>query len=182
MQKETKKENIELPENITASYQDLTLTINGPKGAVAKKFVDKEIGIKTEEKRISLEYRTGSKRAKTALGTMKAHINNMIAGTERGYIYKMKICSGHFPMNVSVAGNELIIKNFFGEKSPRKMKIAPDAKVKIEGQDLIVESASKESASQCAASIEKLTRRSNFDRRIFMDGIYITSKDSKELK
>ena len=32
----------------------------------------------------------------------------MIRGVSEGHVYKMKICSGHFPMNVSLSGNVVI--------------------------------------------------------------------------
>jgi len=47
----------------------------------------------------------------------------MIRGVTEGYTYKLKICSGHFPMNVSLKGDVLEIKNFIGESVPRKLKI-----------------------------------------------------------
>ena len=116
------------------------------------------------------------------VGTAKAHIKNMIKGVTEGHVYKMKICSGHFPMTVTVTGQELLIKNFFGEKFPRRIKFDNSVKVKVDGQEVVIESPNKDAASHCAAAIEQITKRSNFDRRVFMDGIYITHKDGKELK
>ena len=55
-------------------------------------------------------------------------------------------------------------------------------KAKVEGANVIMESASKESVGQAAASVEQLTKRSNYDTRVFADGIYITVKDGKEIK
>ncbi len=178
METEQKKtEKIELPENISANYENQALTIKGSKGEIKKIVNEPGIAVKTDGKSIMFEYSSKKKKTKKLLGTLKAHINNIIRGVSTGYTYKMKICSGHFPMTVTLTGNELTVKNFFGEKSPRKMKLTPNVKVKIDGQEISIESIEKEAASQCAASIEQLTKRSNFDRRIFMDGIYITSKD-----
>jgi len=36
-------------------------------------------------------------------------------------------------MNVSIQNKELIIKNFFGEKKPRKAKISGDIEIKVDG-------------------------------------------------
>ena len=47
-------------------------------------------------------------------------------------------------MNVNVAGNEFIIKNFIGEKVPRKLKLSPEVKVKVEGDFITVEGNNKE--------------------------------------
>jgi len=54
------------------------------------------------------------------------------------------------------------------------------AEVKIEEQIIIVESPDLELAGQTAASIEKLCKITNRDRRIFQDGIYIYEKPGKK--
>ena len=100
----------------------------------------------------------------------------MIKGVAEGFIYKLKICAGHFPMNVTIEGNNVIIKNFLGEKIPRKSKIAPGVKAQVKGDEIIIESCNLESAGQTASNIEQATRVKARDRRIFMDGIWITSK------
>ena len=85
-------------------------------------------------------------------------------------------------MNVSINNEELIVKNFLGEKAPRILKIKPGVTAKVEGSDIIIESTNKELAGQAAADIEQLTRITNKDRRIFQDGIYITEKDGKKIE
>ena len=114
--------------------------------------------------------------------TYKAKLKNNLIGVNEGYTYKLKICSGHFPMNVGVNGTEFTIKNFLGEKVPRTITLKEGASVKIEGEQIIVESIDKEKAGQVAADIEQLTRVTNRDNRIFQDGIYITEKAGKIIK
>jgi large subunit ribosomal protein L6 len=108
--------------------------------------------------------------------TFVAHLKNMVKGVTQGYTCRMKICSGHFPMNVSITNNELIIKNFLGEKVPRTVKLAKDVQFKIEGAEIIITGIDKEKVGQNAANIEQLCRVTNRDRRIFQDGIYIKGK------
>ncbi len=172
-----------LPEGVNARYSGLSLTMKGPKGEAVRKLFAPGVRIKAEGSKVMIEYgKKAGKKAKKLVGSLTAHLKNMARGVTEGHVYKMKICSGHFPMNVTVSGNEMVIKNFFGEKWPRKVKIGPAVKVKVDGADITVESADKEAASQFAASVEQMTKRTQFDRRIFMDGIYITSKDGKEIK
>jgi len=144
-------------------------------------FKHPRVKLEKKEGGIMLTSDNATKREKKMIGTFKSHIKNMIKGTTEGHIYRLKICSGHFPMNASVSGQDFIVKNFLGEKTPRVLKIREGAKVKIEGQEVIVESNSKDTAGQVSADIEKLTVIKGRDRRIFQDGIYIINKDGKAI-
>lgn len=175
-------ENVQLPDNVKASYENSVLTLKGPNGENKKSFATGEISIKTAEGSIIIAYGKGGKRSKKSVQTIKAHIRNMIKGVQEGHTYKLKMCAGHFPMSATISGNELVVKNFIGEKHPRRLGISPEVKASVDGQEIILKSANKEAAAQCAAAIEHLTKRAGFDRRIFMDGIFITNKDGKEVK
>lgn len=177
-------EEIELPSEAEAEAKTEygLLKLKGPKGETSKKLMHKKVSIKVEGKKITLKSDKASKNEKKIMKTFKAHIKNMIRGVTQGHIYKMKICSGHFPMNVSVSGNELIIKNFFGEKHPRKIKINEGVKTTVSGDDIILEGTDKEAVAMTASAIEKGTRRSGYDKRIFQDGCFIVSKNGKEIK
>ena len=176
------KQELMLPETLSATVTNGLIIIKGPKGTIERNLYHPTTTIKLEGKKIILDATYSTKRERKLIGTYKAHIKNMFKGVLEGHTYKLKICSGHFPMNVKLSGNELIVNNFIGEKVPRKITIKPNVKVKIEGQDIIVESNSKESAGQVAADIETMTKIKNKDLRIFQDGIYITEKDGKLLK
>lgn len=185
MVKQAKKkeltEEISLPENVTASLAQGLLTVHGQKGESKRIMPLKRLEIEVKEKSILINGGRQNKTNKKSLKSYAAHIRNMIRGSMEGHKYTLKICSGHFPMNVSVSHNELVVKNFLGEKVPRTLKLKEGATVKVEGDHITVESLSKEIAGQVSADIEQLTRRTRYDPRIFQDGIYITSKDGKEI-
>ena len=171
MKHEILTETITIPEGCTFTNDKKIITVKGTKGEVTRIMPDKKIQIEQEGSELKLTYKMATKREKRMLFTTRAHIKNMIKGVQEGFTYKLKICSGHFPMNVSLKGDTLEIKNFIGEKVPRVLKIKQGATVKVNGDEIIVESLSKELAGQVAGSIEKLTKRPNFDKRIFQDGI-----------
>jgi large subunit ribosomal protein L6 len=173
---------LKLPEGVTAEIIGHAVKIKGSKGEMQRKLANPKITIEGKDGKIMLKAKDGTKKDKTMIGTFKAHIRNMIKGVSEGHIYRLKICSGHFPMNVSVSGKEFSVANFLGEKTARKIKLKEGVTVKVEGQDIVVESISKESAGQTAADIEILTKVKGRDRRIFQDGIFITNKDGKELE
>ncbi len=172
---------IELGEGVKAQLENRELTVTGPKGEIKRKIIEPAINFNITSEHIKISTKKDSKSQKKALNTLTAHLNNLVKGVKEEYVYKLKICSGHFPMNVSVKGDVFEIKNFIGEKVPRTLKIMSGAQVNIQGEIIEVKSINKEVAGQVAASIEKLTRRPNFDKRIFQDGIYIIEKDGRVL-
>jgi len=172
-------ETIEIPEGVTIELVKKVLKTKGPKGEIERKFSARNVSLSIATNQIILSSEKPTKREKKMINTFKAHIKNMLEGVKGGYIYKLKICSGHFPMTVTVEEDKLIIKNFVGEKVPRKAKILQNVKVEIAGEEITVESANKEAAGQTASNIELATIIRNKDRRIFQDGIYITEKAIK---
>ncbi|MDO8740374.1 MAG: 50S ribosomal protein L6 [Candidatus Woesearchaeota archaeon] len=173
---------IEIPAGVDAKLTDDILTLKSGKNEASKKLASEKIKLVLEGNKLKLTTKKSSKKEKKLVGSFRAHIKNLIEGIREPHVYKLKICSGHFPMNVSIAGSDLTVKNFLGEKIPRKLKLKKGASVKIEGSEITIESANKELAGQAAADIEQLTKRPNYDPRIFQDGIYIIIKDGKEVK
>ena len=174
-------EEIQIPKGIQITIEKLSITVKGPKGEVKRSIKNPTLIIKKEDDKVIFTAEKSTKKQKKEINTYAAHLKNMINGATNGHQYELKICSGHFPMNVSIAGGELIIKNFIGEKHPRKLKIKAGVTVKVEGDIVKVEHTDLEIAGQTAADIEQLTRRPGFDPRIFQDGIFITKKDGKSI-
>ena len=78
--------------------------------------------------------------------------------------------------------NEIVIKNFLGEKIPRKTKLIEGVSVNIEGNMIIIKGIDKEKVGQMAGKIELLTKVRGRDKRVFQDGCYITDKNGKLVK
>ena len=177
------KEKIEIPEKVEIKIDNGMVQIKGEKGEIKKNLFSRKVKLAVEDNHVIIFTETaGTKREKAVAGTFKAHIKNLIKGVTEGHVYKLKICSGHFPMSVEVKENEFIVKNFLGESIPRVLKLSEGVDVKIDGKEVIIESINKELAGLTASSIEELTKRTGFDKRIFQDGIYIYYKDGKEIQ
>jgi len=176
------KEEIVLPEKVEAKYDCGLLIVKGPKGEVKKKLLNKKIMILAEKGKIILESLQGTKRDKRQLYTFYSHAKNMVQGVSEGHFCELKICSGHFPMTLTVVGEDLTVKNFLGENFPRKLKLKPGVKVVVEGDKIRIDGPDKELVGQAAADIETLTWVRGRDRRIFQDGVFIINKDGKLIK
>lgn len=174
-------EKVVLPQGVTAGLDGAIVTVKGPKGEVKRKLLNKKVKIELKESSIFISADPATKREKTTIGTFKAHIKNMVKGVTEGHEYRLKVCAGHFPITVGVESGSFVVKNFLGEKIPRKSRIIPGAAIKVEGQNVIVTGIDKEAVAQMAADIEQLTKVKYRDKRIFQDGIWMISKDGKEL-
>ena len=102
----------------------------------------------------------------------------MIKGVQNGYKYKMKVVFAHFPITVKVKDGKVYVENFFGERKARISKIVGEStKVAIEGDDVVISGPHLEHVSQTASNIELSTRVKNKDQRVFLDGVYIYSRE-----
>ncbi len=167
---------VEVPKEVKADVKEGVVTIEGPKGKLERKLYHPKISIEKKDDKIVVKCEFARRKEKALVGTFAAHIRNMIKGVTEGFVYKMKIVYSHFPMKVSVKGDEVIIENFLGEKHPRKAKIFGNVKVSIKGDEVIIEGINREEVGQTAANIEFATKIKDRDVRVFQDGIYIVSK------
>ena len=168
--------SVEFPQTVKVEVDRNLVKITGPKGVVEKKMPSQRVSISTSGNSIMLSSSKPTQREKKLANTYRAHIRHMIVGVLEGHTYKLKVCSGHFPMKVSLSNGVLEVKNFLGENKARLLQLKQGADVSVNGDDIVVSSPNKELAGQVAADIEQLTRITNKDRRIFQDGIYITEK------
>ena len=175
------KQIVPLIEGVTATTAGTVLTVTGAKGVVVRSFLQPRVKISVTEEGVVFTSERFTRTEKKIINTFMAHVRNMLKGALEGHKYKLKICSGHFPMNVSLKGNKIEVKNFIGEVVPRVYTFKDGVKVKLDGEIITITGTDKELVSQAAGSIEQLTRRNGFDRRIFQDGIYIIDKDGKVL-
>jgi large subunit ribosomal protein L6 len=175
-------EEIVVPAGVEASYENGVLHVKGPKGEVSRRLQRPRISLKVADGKVLFEALQATQREKRHLYTMRSHAKNLLKGVSEGFTYKLKVCSGHFPMNITISGDLLTVKNFLGEAVPRKLKLKEGAQVKLDGDIIVVSSPDVELAGSQASDIEQLTRITNRDRRIFQDGLYIIEKDGVAIR
>lgn len=172
---------IEIPEGIEVELQDEVLKVRGEKGEVSKRFYYPKLRLKKVDNKLVIEAKDNKRKTLAIVGTWRAHIRNMFKGVTKGFEYRMKICHVHFPMNVSVEGDKVVIKNFLGQKDDRYAKILEGVEVKVEGDEIIIRGIDKEKVGQTMGNIENATRLiTRRDRRIFSDGIFLISRGEED--
>ena len=167
---------ISIPAGVDCKYENEILTCKKGVVELSRKIDINLINISIKDNEIIIDSQKANKNNLRIAGSIIAHINNIFIGLEKEFVYKLEACNVHFPMILKLEGDKLIINNFLGEKVPRYAKILPGVKVEIKGQSITLSSHDLELAGQTAGNLEKATKIRNRDRRIFQDGIYITSK------
>ena len=161
--------------------------VTGPRGTLERDFkhinMDLEVCPPLSEEsslntlRVDLWFATRKQLA--CVRTVCSHIDNMFVGVTRGFLYKMRFVYSHFPINVSLNGDVVEIRNFLGEKRVRKVKLLPGVEyvrtanvkdqIELSGNDIAL-------VSLTAAQIQQATNIRHKDLRKFLDGIYVSEK------
>lgn len=173
------KEEITIPDNVEVTIENNSLTVKGEKGSISRVFFHPKIDLKVSSRVVEIHCKNPRRKDKAHAGTFVAHIKNMIKGVTVGFEYKMKTVFSHFPIKTSVEGDELVIQNFLGERSSRRVKIIKGVTVETKGDDITVQGIDKEKVGQTVTNIERATKIKHRDIRVFQDGIYRVSKGEK---
>lgn len=158
---------MKMPEGAKIEVTGTKVKVSGAKGSLERDFYHPEIKLALKNGEFEVE---GDK---AMVNTVLAHVKNMANGVVGGYSAKLKMLYSHFPISVEVKGKDIMIKNFLGEKQPRKAKVMGQTKVDVKGQEMSIAGISKEDVGQTIANIKSATRIRNRDSRVFQDGFYV---------
>jgi large subunit ribosomal protein L6 len=172
---------LEIPKDIGLDIKDSEITIKHAGREITKKFKLEGIAIVKNNDLIEVKSNKANRMKAKMIGSIIAHIKNMIKGVKEDFVYRLEICNVHFPMTVKIEGDNLIIKNFLGETIDRKANIVKNTKVSVKGNEILVSSFDREAAGQTAANIEMATKIRFKDRRVFQDGIFLTERCGRKI-
>lgn len=170
--------NLKIPEQVTVSLKKNMLEISGPLGKTFKNFKKIPVSLELRGKTILIKTSGNRKKEYAIMNTARSIIRALCEGVINGYTIKMKIVYAHFPITVKIQNNEVIIDNFQGERASRIARIHGQTKVVSKGDEIILTGPVLTEVTQSAAEIEQKSRIKNKDHRVFLDGIYISSKSN----
>ncbi|WP_121744580.1 50S ribosomal protein L6 [Natronorubrum halophilum] len=170
---------LEIPETVSVEVDHLDVQVDGPEGTVSRRLWYPDVTVEVEDDTVVIESEAEDAKTNATVGTFESHIRNAFHGVTAGWEYKMEVFYSHFPMQVRVEGDDVVIENFLGEKAPRRTTIHGETEVSVDDERLVLSGPNKENVGQTAADIEQLTRVSGKDTRVFQDGVYITEKPAK---
>jgi large subunit ribosomal protein L6 len=169
---------IAVPQGVTVTVAKGSnhTTVKGPKGTLQRAFRSLGVKVRMDGNAVVVHKELPRRKEKAMAGTYASHIQNMIKGVQEGWTYQMKAVFNHFPIKMTIHGEEFHVENFLGERAPRVARIVPGVKITVKGADVTIEGVDLAAVSQTAANIEGCTKIRNKDIRVFQDGVYITKK------
>ncbi len=175
------EQQIKIPSECQVSLEEKTVTVNGPKGSLKRSFPEPQTQIKIEDDNVIASTHINRKRSRALVGTVVAHVRNMLIGVQHGYEYELKIVYSHFPITVQVKDETVVIKNFIGERGDRTARLIGDVQVRTTEDEVFITGIDIEHVSQSAANIQQACKIRDKDRRVFLDGIYVIRKRKGEV-
>lgn len=158
---------MKIPDGVNVEVRENTVIVKGPEGELTQSFNIKNLKIKKEGDEVVVASPKLSFK-----NTVSSIIGSMMKGVVESFEQKLVIRYSHFPITLEVKGKEIIIKNFLGERSPRKCKVDGPTKIEVKGKDILVSGPDKRAVGQTVANLRKATKVGKKDERVFEDGIY----------
>jgi large subunit ribosomal protein L6 len=169
---------VKIPDGIEVRVEPASITVKGPTGQLSHSYNPLYCQVRVEGKELLVEVKgRACRKNRAVVGAVEAHARNLIAGVQGNFEKKLTMVFAHFPISIEVKGKDVAIKNFLGEKLPRKAKILGEGtKVAVQGQDITVTGPDRYAVGQTASNLVKAARPHNKDIRVFQDGIYPVRK------
>jgi large subunit ribosomal protein L9e len=182
---------VEIPDGVEIEVKSRVVSVTGKLGSLTQEFkhipmecrkITKMVGEEGEEEEksfVQVDLWFANRKQLACVRTVCSHIENMIIGTTRGFLYKMRFVYSHFPINVTSSSGNVEIRNFLGERRVRKVPLPPgveyvrseDVKDQIELSGIDIAAV-----SITCAKIQQATNVRHKDLRKFLDGIYVSEK------
>ena len=145
------KKPITIPQGVTVSVLDSTVTVKG-KGGELKRTFRPLVSIKTDATSVMLEPATDTRLSKVLWGTYAAHIRNMMKGVAQPFVKQLLIEGVGYRANVQ--GNKIVLS--IGFSHPVEREIPAGLIVTSEKGVITVTGIDKEMVGQFAANLRAL--------------------------
>jgi len=182
-----------IPKGVKVVIKNRKVTVTGPRGTLVRDLSHLRVDLRVEKKKgkvevdeIVVELWFGNRLSLATLRTALTHIENMMVGVTKGFLFKMKYVYAHFPINLVVSKDSKVVevKNYLGEKMERVVTLLGDTTAKlskdIDGtkDEITIQGSSLDAVSQSCANIQQIAKVADKDIRKFLDGVYVSYRGS----
>jgi large subunit ribosomal protein L6 len=139
---------VQIPSGVTVTMDGSTLTVVGPKGTLTVN-VSKELEVKLEESKITINIKKDTKFARSVWGTTRMLIANNIKGVTEGWKKQLELVGTGYRSEVQ--GNTLVLT--VGYSHPVNIEAPIGITFKVEKSVINVEGIDKQVVGQVSANI-----------------------------
>ena len=146
------KRELIIPEGVTVTVENDTVTVKGPKGELKLNY-DNKITVLVSDNKVLTQRHSEVKHEKQLHGTYNSLINNMIIGVTEGYKKGLEAVGVGYRFNVK--GNQIVINA--GYSNPVEVNIPSDLTVTQESNtEITILGISKQKVTEFAANVRKV--------------------------
>eukprot|EP00178_Gracilaria_changii_P024040 TRINITY_DN7255_c0_g1_i1.p1 TRINITY_DN7255_c0_g1~~TRINITY_DN7255_c0_g1_i1.p1 ORF type:complete len:194 (-),score=30.80 TRINITY_DN7255_c0_g1_i1:7-588(-) len=178
---------VKLPETVKASVNARKIVVTGPLGTLKREFKHAQVLIRkfTNEKgvsRIRVGVWSGDRKHRAVVQTILSQIKSLIKGVQYGYKFEMKFVYAHFPINCNISKDkkQIEIRNYIGSRMPIVTRMLHGVTVdRAEEKDtIVIQGIDLALVSLSAAQIQQKCQVTDKDTRKFLDGVYVSSRQT----
>jgi len=140
---------IAIPSGVTVSQQDGVVVVKGKNGELSAA-LHSEVELVVADDVATVKPRRKTKLSQSLWGTMRATVNNMVAGVTNGFTRKLEINGVGY--RAAMQGNKLVLS--LGFSHPVEMEVPAGLKVTVEGNtQVFIAGADKQLIGQFASEV-----------------------------
>ncbi|KKB34882.1 50S ribosomal protein L6 [Bacillus thermotolerans] len=170
------KKPIELPEGVTVTNDNNTVTVKGPKGELVNTF-NKDMKIEVEGNVLTVVRPSDSKEHRTIHGTTRALLANMVEGVSKGFERTLELVGVGY--RAQKQGKKLVLN--VGYSHPVEME--PEEGIEIDvpaNTKVVIKGINKERVGALAANIRAVRPPEPYKGKgIRYEGEYVRRKEGK---
>ena len=170
------KKVIEIPNDVTVSIDNNTVTVKGPKGELSKTLSER-MTYKQEDNALEVIRPTDSQEDRTVHGTTRALINNMVLGVSQGFSKSLELVGVGY--RAQMQGENLVLN--VGYSHPVEIKAEDGISFSVEkNTNVTVSGISKELVGATASNIRSVRPPEPYKGKgIRYQGEYVRRKEGK---
>ena len=171
------KEPVKVPEGVKAELKDGQVVVSGSKGSLYL-VVPEGIGLELADGSIKVRALVATQKAKALSGTIRALVQNLVIGVDKGFEYKLEIVGVGY--RAQVQGKKLNLS--LGFSHPIEFAIPEGITIEAPSQtEVVVRGVDKQLVGQVAANIRAFRKPEPYKGKgVRYAGEHIVRKEAKK--
>ncbi len=145
------KKGVDIPQGTTVSVEGTTVSVKGPHGDLSRSFPN-TIGVEVADGHVSFEARKKTLETKAMIGTVAAHVRNMVSGVNTKFEKKLMLEGIGYKSELK--GDTLVFA--LGFSHPVEVKVPQGLSVTVEKNVITISGINKEDVGAFAAKVRAL--------------------------